>query len=126
MREIKFRAWLIEGGRMIEVAGMERTPGGIAVWENACEEMVVLPGAFVLMQYTGLKDKTGREIYEGDILRDSIGMGEVKWIPEHCQFRVRVTYPNHSYIEMDPSDQPLKLLSTEVIGNIHETPELLK
>jgi uncharacterized phage protein (TIGR01671 family) len=74
------------------------------------------------MQYTGLKDKNGKEIYDGDILKDRQGMGEVKWIQEHCSFLVRTRKPS-AYHRLE-GDYQLNL--TEVIGNIYENPEILK
>ena len=73
-----------------------------------------------LGQYTGLKDKNGKEIYEGDIMRNDEGhVCEVVWDELSCGFR-QYDYedelmPNIIENEFD-----------EVIGNIHDNPELLK
>lgn len=74
-----------------------------------------------LMQYTGLKDKNGREIYEGDIVRigDEL-VEEVKWIAEGdwlADKQPMVGFVSHGTI--------YKGSPVEVIGNIYENPELL-
>jgi len=63
MREIKFRAWDSENNEMIQVYGAWFEEQG-----NYHETDLALIGYF-LMQYTGLKDKSGKEIYEGDIIK---------------------------------------------------------
>ena len=64
MREIKFRAWDITGKEMEELISLDlgSKPRARTVKGFLCD------GEFVLMQYTGLKDKNGKEIYEGDII----------------------------------------------------------
>ena len=83
-----------------------------------------------LMQFTGLKDKNGRDIYEGDILNDGKGnppvpYGKVVWNPSVGAFNV---LENGMYYWLNHGNQigPLQLKETEVIGNIYENPELLK
>ena len=84
---------------------------------------------FVLLQYTGLKDKNGTEIYEGDIGRWYIAKGnefipfEVLWIEEEARFmgRYKDEYGNYRFISLINSDKGL-----EIIGNICENPELLE
>jgi hypothetical protein len=80
---------------------------------------------FVVMQFTGLLDKNGKEIYEGDILK--INLYNDEW-----KTKVR-TYLGRLIIDVEGYDWNTTALSflddeaeTEVIGNIYENPELLK
>ena len=83
-------------------------------------------------QYTGLKDKNGKEIYEGDIVRDS-RTEESEAVIEYCQPIaafvarpiIRAPYDVYQLNEGNTMGS-LKLSYTEVIGNIYENPDLLK
>ena len=77
----------------------------------------------VIMEYTGLKDKNGKEIYEGDILRDSLGWvfvvvwddDDARFIGHHAKTRGE-TYI--CYVGREPK--------AEIIGSIYDNPELLQ
>jgi len=78
----------------------------------------------VAMQFTGLLDNQGREIYEGDILR-VITHGD--WLDEHeYMYNVEVKFEQKEFGECDGCGWIYIPKKREVIGNIFETPELLK
>jgi uncharacterized phage protein (TIGR01671 family) len=119
-RKIKFRVW--DGQQIIFPDYI--TNGGIAYWkENSIPEC----SKDTVMQFTGLLDKDGEEIYEGDIIRilDNFkGRHQIsKVIFEHGRFKATPFYMNHYDY---PSDFLEGLNECEVIGNIYKNPELLK
>ncbi|MEW8963214.1 YopX family protein [Paraclostridium dentum] len=116
MREIKFRMW--NNGKMRY---------GVEMSEDF-PYMVAPQGEYVnckLMQYTGLKDKNEKEIYEADIVRvvtDEKGViGEVVYIPEETAFCVKA-----KGFEIFPLGFLNNWFEIEVLGNIYENPELLE
>ena len=75
-------------------------------------------------QFTGLCDKNGKKIFEGDILRDGQGDdGVVTYLESVAQFCFMVGRNRWQLNEGDPN-RPKHLQYTEVIGNIHDNPEL--
>jgi uncharacterized phage protein (TIGR01671 family) len=84
----------------------------------------------ILMQYTGLKDSKGAEIYEGDILnvynwgfnskKESLGIAKVIWSDDEKGWRY------HNAVELMSEDVYDQFRNVEVIGNIYENSELLK
>lgn len=94
------------------------------IWytEGGYGRVNVLVDPSTLGQYTGLTDKNGKRIFEGDIVKNvEIGkIGRVSYIPEHCGFMIYCKSDNHYYWLYDND-----LTKIEVIGNIHDNPELL-
>nr|DAS53389.1 MAG TPA: YopX protein [Caudoviricetes sp.] len=140
-REIKFRGKRVNGGEW--VYGMTISNGTIKrkinniFFEVAENKWVgVLPET--LGQYTGLKDKDGKEIYEGDILKTPRGfIGQVVFgrAEEECRHKVfgRMIidcYTTYGWIFVRGDGYRCaiddELLEGEIIGNIHDNPELMK
>lgn len=73
-------------------------------------------------QYTDMTDKNGKKIFEGDLIKNFAGeVGRVSWYPEHFAFMIYRLHPP-AVFHMETSDGP----EIEIIGNIHDHPELLE
>lgn len=127
MRELKFRAWDSKKSKMLFIGEFplyhEEDNGLHSGKEDNSGDWYNLS----LMQFTGLKDKNGKEIYEGDILyNDFNAKGIVKFI--NGMFVVYFVY-EESVCSKDNDKMTTRLISvnsiTRIIGNIHENPELL-
>lgn len=144
MREIKFRAWDKKTKKIRQVVDIVFNEGFMVEPNDNTVKLVYLKGYdcierkdimfrresnFELMQYTGLKDKNGKEIYEGDICeyydvsgRDGVCIVEsgkaafkANWIGGTISRTIFLNYI-HDLISGE----------FEVIGNIYENPELLE
>lgn len=116
MRDIKFRAWNEAQEKMLNWYEFLNTN---------MENTFIAPEStgLILMQYTGLKDKNGKEIYEGDIVEGRVGDEEgfdVKGIVAYCQCGY--------YFITDKDDEVMIHIvdDLEVIGNIYDNPDLLE
>lgn len=122
MREFKFRGWNKGLNKMVEFEFLDIVTDSDGAWVNSGAGDTNV-AACEIMQFTGLHDKNGREIYEGDILRsDDGGVAAVKYeAPDSAEFTAlykakgdgcwnALAFPNHA----------------EVIGNVWENPQLLK
>ncbi|EMW6304986.1 DNA-packaging protein [Enterococcus faecalis] len=128
----KFRAWNKRENTMRDVAVLHFTKGGkvnsIEYWKTPSELKSYHVRNLVLVQSTGLKDKNGVEIFEGDIVQYRDGeysyLGIVK---RDCyQFFIDGIEPDDSYDFIDVSNTFDGTSSLEILGNIHENPELLE
>jgi len=130
MREIKFRAWNI----VHNLIYYKEEGQSNASFFNNCPESI-----YKLMQFTGLKDKNGKEIYEGDVLTwlaDDINKKAIViwkdcgWCAKRIdkkfnEFEKYIQFSDFIPVEIS-EDGKDDLFDGEVIGNIYENPELLK
>lgn len=116
MRELKFRAW---DKQSVTYLYFELAAG-----------IPAITGLGDFEQYTGLKDKNGVEIYEGDIVRDDYwgqierATGQVYWLKDRWVIGKSPklkTWWEFNSIMGEPSEE-----DKEIIGNIHEDKELLR
>jgi uncharacterized phage protein (TIGR01671 family) len=124
-REIKFRAYLENYEKMVnDLTGFYRInePWIKLFWTEEDDVTDLFPtNSVILMQYTGLKDKKGKEIYEGDVVRTpllGLKLLEARYTNELAAFEL-YDMKGKRYQLDDNSD-------LEVIGNIYENPELIK
>jgi len=139
MRDIKFRAWdKINKLYFRECDFLYFCSGGIRfTWTDYGNDNAMMTelkdGDFELMQYTGLKDKKGKEIYEGDIVK----FRNIDWanfMEDYCKKEfIKPIYWNNedSCFDFDNRNidfegEVIDFENTKVIGNIYENPELLK
>lgn len=136
MREIKFRGYSKNFNMMILNETWESASDGMVkacnqyMKEHHIDSIPVERGTFlptkdndmVLMQYTGLKDKNGKETYEGDIIQDLNGKKYViKWGINSNGFIAKSTEIHcnvYSSYHLVPK--------TKIIGNIYENPDVLE
>ena len=127
MREIKFRAWVKEKKAIFEVILIDYVTKKVTyLLERVGHLLSIRDAKFYdveLMQYTGLKDKNNKEIYEGDILFESFGEKYYKVIFENGSFKAEVEgdFEEYSFDLIDVVAQ-----GYEVVGNIYENPELME
>ena len=122
----RFRAWDKETKTMIEVSSINFEEHLIlgGYWEFGQTESIKFD-EIELMQSTGLKDKNGKEIFEGDIVDYKGRKAVIKWHGSYASFIYRFV----DELQERASDwEPLFLACYhfEVIGNIYENPELLE
>ena len=115
MRNIKFRAW--NGEKM--TTSFEITSQGVVASHFGKKEY---HPDYLLMQYTGLKDKNGKEIYEGDIVKLTAIGGYL----QDGSFEVENIISFHENFSHDDRYYQMDKEKIEIIGNIYENPELLK
>ena len=136
-REIKFRVWDKVNKKMVSSAiSSDKLYMSLAgkLFNGLNGEDFTKD--FILMQYTGLKDKKGKEIYEGDIVRATKTyqgtkpsypiIGEVHWYKWDGWRIWWMPAPDEELEYSLDLGTALSYMEPEVIGNIYENPELLK
>lgn len=133
MREIKFRGKSVDSGQWLhgnlcqlgDSCWIARHPEGrndarlvVTTYLVIDDWLEVIPET--VGQYTGLKDKRGKEIYEGDIVRTIWGYAQILFFEDGAY--VFKGPKNHNFLnEREITDRQI-----EIIGNVFEHPELLK
>jgi uncharacterized phage protein (TIGR01671 family) len=144
MREIKFRAW--DKKAKVMVMDIQRAYDGMNVGDYDSDMSAsIYPTTFEsfldnenikVMQFTGLKDKNGKEIYEGDIIEATYIHGAVQcegeWIAALASKLVAKEFKERFTVKdiRDPIKTSFGIMRVpgklEIIGNIYENPEMLK
>jgi uncharacterized phage protein (TIGR01671 family) len=116
MREIKFRAWDASTKQMFENV---QNSNGFDSWLHQPDCTV--------MQYTGLKDKNGKEIYEGDIVIGDL-RNEFGSLQEDVRGQIAWNIKSAGFVTKIPGEEQTYFIGkyVEIIGNIYENSDLLK
>lgn len=143
MREIKFRAWNKKDKEMEDEFSLDSNGSRVFTQEGSPDFFYPEPyediehKTWILMQYTGLKDKNGKEIYEGDIVKDNYNEVGIVSFGEHLSdnsgFEYAANVCTGFYVanpEVGENDYPRnwgQFYETGyiILGNIYENPELL-
>lgn len=129
MREIKFRFYCEDSDTLSKAFAIEELANGTYDWHGDIHKIVK-------NQYSGLKDKNGVEIYEGDIVivenynhhgKNPKKVMFVYYDNLTAQYCTKIEKTNFKIEDLIMENQPLFFAhSIEVIGNIYENPELLE
>lgn len=123
----KFRAWHNELGRMMSISDMwfnVDSLGEIGLNDAVMNDYItVSPDEIELMQSTGLKDKNGKEIFEGDILKSNKYITSVFY--EKGAYCVKFRRTTNTTVTMNVISF-IEKYKTRIAGNIYENPELLE
>jgi hypothetical protein len=119
--EFKFRVWDKDNKEMVYFDFSSIDDGSTFAGKNMVD---IIDNE--VMQYTSLKDKNGKELYDGDILKDNLGrLYEIKWREEFVRFICQPLFTDvWAFGMFNNSLDGIKEL--EIIGNRFENPELME
>ena len=115
MKEIKFRAWDKEEKNFMY---FDATDG----LKSECDDTYIRLNVRKIEQYTGLKDKNGKEAYFSDLVKIDTGIYQIIWDEDYAGYFLKLV----GGIGVTSGLPMFNLKEGEVIGNIHENKELLK
>lgn len=121
MREILFRGKRVDNGEKVESNSIQQLYGGSKVYLWYQGEWIEVVYKTVC-EYTGLTDKNGRKIFEGDIVKWSGNTETYICHWKDASFKIEDRMGNAVKTTQDAIDY----LCLEIIGNIHDNPELLE
>lgn len=117
----KFRAWFKQGSKMVNVATIDFLKKEVKSYANVMYSFDEIE----LMQSTGMVDKNGKEIFEGDVLKTSDGeLAKVVWNKELACWEAEFLSEIVDLSEV--ADVKSNRSDCEIVGNIYENPEFLE
>jgi len=127
MDRFKFRAYI--NAKLLEDVDsffIDNLKEKITLHFSDCHTKTMKLTDCILEQCTGLKDKNGKLIYEGDILKNNFTTAMYEVVFRNTGFYFRLYFKKYNeIIDYLPPDKNFASI-TEIIGNIHENPELLE
>ena len=117
MRELLFKGKRKDTGEWVTSNTIYQCNGEIKLWDEPNRDGYVAVIPETVGQYTGLTDKNGKKIFEGDIVKYENKIYEIKYLEKYARF---APSNEHSVFMVCAFNH------LEVVGNVHDNPELLK